>query len=737
MAPAAVSNKKRPPPASIGEEASELKKPRRSARNKNQDDEDNQTTPLKKGAWPSPLTHQDSTATEQANYNDGTVTPPSQTERIPASQYLSPRRSNGRANSQPSPQNDTQTQPFSQFLAPLSYSYEVEDEEGEGVWGYLLDNFRGGDTLVLRHRRSCPGPMTTKESKEKNTARKAVSKDRYLNEEEEYEASRSGEGNYSAGGYLIGRHPECDRILDSPTVSNRHCIIFPENKNGQKVAVLEDLSGNGTFVNDALVGRNKRRVLQDGDEVGIVDEARFSFRYPRRRDGNGFKQQFSIQEQLGKGHFASVYLCVEKSTGIRYAVKKFEKRVGPGERTKLEGLQQEIGVLMAVSHPSLLCLKATFDEDDGIYLVLELAPEGELFNWIVMKQKLTESETRKVFVQLFQAVKYLHERNIVHRDIKPENILLVDKNLTIKLADFGLAKIIGEESFTTTLCGTPSYVAPEILQSSNHRRYTRAVDVWSLGVVLYICLCGFPPFSDELFDAQNNPYTLAQQILGGRFDYPSPYWDSVGDPALDLIDRMLTVDSDKRITIEECLQHPWTTGREIPPTQVVSTSMSSVDSTDGLVGQFASTLDFSRRKPVRERTLLSSLNEIRVARVINVEQPSQDFTKKHTKAAVKIYDKNEGGKNGNGNGNGTTATAVASPETEEDEAGSGAEEVTPKKPQAKEQRPADNRKVEEFVQMGGKGDQILFQGDSDSNYVSPEKAEEVKEVKEKRKKGGK
>jgi serine/threonine-protein kinase Chk2 len=178
-----------------------------------------------------------------------------------------------------------------------------------------------------------------------------------------------------------------------------------------------------------------------------------------------------MQEQLGKGHFASVYLCIEKSTGIQYAVKKFEKRSGPGEKSKVDGLQQEIAVLMGVSHPTLLCLKDTFDEDDGVYLVLELATEGELFNWIVLKQKLTESETRKVFVQLFQAVKYLvrtasmspniadfskHERNIVHRDIKPENILLTDKDLNVKLADFGLAKIIGEESFTTTLCGTPS-----------------------------------------------------------------------------------------------------------------------------------------------------------------------------------------------------------------------------------------------------------------------------------------
>jgi serine/threonine-protein kinase Chk2 len=171
--------------------------------------------------------------------------------------------------------------------------------------------------------------------------------------------------------------------------------------------MLEDLSVNGTFVNDAIVGRNKRRELQDGDEIGILDVARFIFRYPRSRNSNRFKESYSIQEQLGKGHFASVYLCVEKSSGTRFAVKKFEKRYGPGEKSRIEGLQQEIAVLMSVSHPSLLCLKDTFEEDDGVYLVLELAPEGDLFNFVVMKQKLSEDETRKVFIQLFQAIKYL------------------------------------------------------------------------------------------------------------------------------------------------------------------------------------------------------------------------------------------------------------------------------------------------------------------------------------------
>jgi serine/threonine-protein kinase Chk2 len=182
----------------------------------------------------------------------------------------------------------------------------------------------------------------------------------------------------------------------------------------------------------------------------------------------------------------------------------------------------------------------------------------------------------------------------VHRDIKPENILLTDKDLHVKLADFGLAKIIGEESFTTTLCGTPSYVAPEILEDSRHRRYTRAVDVWSLGVVLYICLCGFPPFSDELY-TKENPYTLTQQIKTGRFDYPSPYWDSVGDV-------------EKRYTIDDCLNHPWTTQKVQNPN----------DSTEGLVGGIAG-LDFSKRKVVRERTLLSSINNVKIARVIDIQ----------------------------------------------------------------------------------------------------------------------
>ncbi|KAF2759407.1 Pkinase-domain-containing protein [Pseudovirgaria hyperparasitica] len=652
----------------VGE--SDSKKPRRSNRISSQGTAPD--TPLKKGLeavhLPSPLTHKDSTATE--DYQDGTVTPISDKSQFGFGKKTgsSPRNARNGAGLSSPPQD---TQPFSQFiLPPHAHTFEVEDEEAEGVWGYLIPvDSKNRSVLVMKARSACP--VSKDRFSSKKTGKEHVNKKTYEDEENAYEAQKAKSG-VVAGGYLVGRHPECDLRIEANTVSNRHCLLFPEKKSGVPIALVEDLSGNGTYVNDAIVGRNKRRELQDRDEISIIDEARFIFRYPHRQTSSGFRQQYMIHEQLGKGHFASVHLCVERSSGSRFAVKIFEKR-GGNDRSRTEGLQQEIAVLMSVSHPSLLCLKDTFDEEDGVYVVLELAPEGELFNWIVMKQKLSESEARKVFIQLFQAVKFLHERNIVHRDIKPENILLTDKDLSIKLADFGLAKIIGEESFTTTLCGTPSYVAPEILEPGNHRRYTRAVDVWSLGVVLYICLCGFPPFSDELW-SDENPYTLSQQIKMGRFDYPSPYWDPVGDAALDLIDKMLTVNVDERATIDECLEHPWTTLAEINPK----------DSTDGLTGAIAS-LDFSKRKPHRERTLLATMNEVRVSRVIDIAPQSQ----------VKVYEKNGSQSRKHNATKSKTGTNGAA---------------------NREGTPGADRNTEEFAKLGGKGDQALFPDDAGSIY---------------------
>ncbi|CAK7266911.1 serine/threonine protein kinase [Sporothrix epigloea] len=542
-----------------------------------------------------------------------------------------------------SPPQDTQAIP-SQYIDPNSaLSDEVEDEVKEGVWGYLfpLGVRYGNRSIVMKKRASCENNSSaTSSATPKKNGKKG--------------GKSHGSDHPSSKGYLIGRHPECDVVVDDPIISNRHCLIFAEHKGHDTVAVLEDLSSNGTFINEALVGRNQRRELQEKDEIAVLDKARFVFRYPKSRASSGFHQQYTLQNKLGKGHFAEVFLCVEKATGQQYAVKIFSMTPGIEDRSKTEGLQQEIAVLMGVNHPSVLCLKETFSDKNAVYLVLELAAEGELFNYIVMNSKLSEHDTRRLFKQLFEGVKYLHERNIVHRDIKPENILLVDRDLHVKLADFGLAKIIGEESFTTTLCGTPSYVAPEILADGRNRKYTKAVDIWSLGVVLYICLCGFPPFSDELRSPEF-PYTMSQQIRTGQFTFPSPYWDSVGDSALDLIDSMLVVDPNRRFTVDQCMAHPW----------MKETAVGFNDSTDGLVGGVAG-LAVNRRGLARERTLISDIHRVEVTKIPG--GANQD--------AIKIFSKNLTQRNGLG--------------------------------KEKEARPADNADTGAFMEHGDKGDPALY-----------------------------
>ncbi|OAA61199.1 serine/threonine-protein kinase chk2 [Niveomyces insectorum RCEF 264] len=626
-----------------------------------------QEQPLRQHQLPTPLTFlaadDISESEQQQRFKEPTATPPGGRP----SQVV-PRAGGGdEAGSYSSPPQDTQAMP-SQYLDPNSaLSDEVKDEVAEGVWGYLFPlglRYGNNRSVVMKRRAVCPDDASAS-----SVASAAAKKKGKKKPAKENGNASDATKSTSSGGYLIGRHPECDVVIDDPIVSNRHCLIFAEHKGHDTVAVLEDLSANGTFVNEALVGRNQRRELQEKDEIAILDKARFVFRYPKSRITSGFHQQYTLQERLGKGHFAEVYLCVEKATGQRFAVKIFTKTPGMEERSKTEGLQQEIAVLMGVSHPSVLCLKDTFNEKSAVYLVLELAPEGELFNYIVMHQKLSEDQTRKLFKQLFAGVQYLHERNIVHRDIKPENILLVDRNLHVKLADFGLAKIIGEESFTTTLCGTPSYVAPEILADTRHRKYTKAVDIWSLGVVLYICLCGFPPFSDEL-NSPEFPFTMSQQIRSGRFSFPSPYWDSVGDPALDLIDHMLVVDPARRYTVEQCLAHPWMT----------ASAPNVADSTDGLVGGVAGLAVHRRGAMTRERTLLSTVNRVEITKVTgggaNHDHP------------IKIFSKNPPRGGGGGSG--------------------------PQHP-GREVRPADEQDPGAFMELGDRGDPVLF-GNEGSIY---------------------
>lgn len=189
---------------------------------------------------------------------------------------------------------------------------------------------------------------------------------------------------------------------------------------------------------------------------------------------------------------------------------------------------------------------------DYFFIVLELISGGELFDRICEKAKYTEREARKVMWMLTSALAYAHGKNIVHRDLKPENILLKSKDddTSIKLADMGFAKILTRPNqLMTTPCGTPGYVAPEVI--GTNPSYGPKCDVWSLGVIFYILLCGYPPFSD---DDQN---ALFKMIRSGKYSMDPAEWGVISDSAKDLVRRILVVDPDKRLSAQEILHHPW------------------------------------------------------------------------------------------------------------------------------------------------------------------------------------
>jgi len=202
-----------------------------------------------------------------------------------------------------------------------------------------------------------------------------------------------------------------------------------------------------------------------------------------------------------------------------------------------------------VDHPHIVKLYDVIDTNHKIYMVMELVEGGELFDKIVAKECYRETDAVIVLRRLVDAVRYLHENHIAHRDLKPENLLLRKGDDThIMLSDFGLSRILGEESMASTACGTPYYVAPEVLQSKG---YNKEVDMWSVGVIAYFLLCGFPPFMG------NSLKEIIDLIVGGKYDFPSPYWDQVSLDAKEFISKLLVVDPSRRMTAEEALNHNW------------------------------------------------------------------------------------------------------------------------------------------------------------------------------------
>uniref|UniRef100_A0A671WB55 non-specific serine/threonine protein kinase n=1 Tax=Sparus aurata TaxID=8175 RepID=A0A671WB55_SPAAU len=254
--------------------------------------------------------------------------------------------------------------------------------------------------------------------------------------------------------------------------------------------------------------------------------------------------------ELPPGAFSEVVLAEEKRTQRLVAIKCIPKKALEGKENNIEN---EIAVLHRIKHPNIVTLEDIFESTSHLYLVMQLVSGGELFDRIVEKGFYTERDASQLIHQILDAVKYLHDMGIVHRDLKPENLLYysMDEDSKIMISDFGLSKIEGAGSVMSTACGTPGYVAPEVLAQ---KPYSKAVDCWSIGVISYILLCGYPPFYDE------NDAKLFEQILKAEYEFDSPYWDDISDSAKDFICHLMEKEPLKRYTCEQALQHPWICG---------------------------------------------------------------------------------------------------------------------------------------------------------------------------------
>uniref|UniRef100_A0A803TSV2 Serine/threonine-protein kinase DCLK2 n=1 Tax=Anolis carolinensis TaxID=28377 RepID=A0A803TSV2_ANOCA len=258
-------------------------------------------------------------------------------------------------------------------------------------------------------------------------------------------------------------------------------------------------------------------------------------------------EKYKVGKVIGDGNFAVVKECIERSTGKEFALKIIDKGKCCGKEHLIEN---EVSILRRVKHPNIIMLIEEMDTTTELYLVMELVKGGDLFDAITSSTKYTERDGSAMVYNLASALKYLHGLSIVHRDIKPENLLVCeypDGTKSLKLGDFGLATVV--EGPLYTVCGTPTYVAPEIIAETG---YGLKVDIWAAGVITYILLCGFPPFRGN-----NVQEDLFDQILVGKLEFPSPYWDNITDSAKELISLMLQVNVEARYTAAQILNHPW------------------------------------------------------------------------------------------------------------------------------------------------------------------------------------
>ncbi len=260
------------------------------------------------------------------------------------------------------------------------------------------------------------------------------------------------------------------------------------------------------------------------------------------------EKSYEFIKELGKGSYGQVFRCQNKINGNVYACKKMSKK----KIKNKDQFKTEINLLRATDHPNIIKLYEIYEDNKYIYLIMEECSGGEFFDSLAKRAKekkmYTEKECAKIFKQILEAVNYLHAHGVCHRDLKPENILFsnVADDSCLKLIDFGLSKVIDGDKNLKGAVGTTFYMAPEVITGN----YNEKCDIWACGVILYIMLCGKPPFYSQ------NEEELKKNICSMKYTFDYPEFKKVSQDAIDLIKKIL-VPPEKRLSAAEILQTPW------------------------------------------------------------------------------------------------------------------------------------------------------------------------------------
>lgn len=405
--------------------------------------------------------------------------------------------------------------------------------------------------------------------------------------------------------WIFGRNSNtCTYLLpvQSTRISNKHFKLWinmgnksdnnnnndddnNNTNNNNNNLMIQDLSTNGTWLNNSKLVQGRNYILTQGDEIAVgigieKDVVRFVVHLPNvilnkmlsnnlkseLPEDKGINKDFIIRDEIvGSGAFATVKKAIERSTGITYAAKIISKKKALGG---LDGVARELQILKKLNHPGIVRLKAFYEDNDNYYLVMEYISGGDLMDFVACNGAIDESASREIARQILEAILYVHSKGISHRDLKPDNIMIAqDDPVIVKITDFGLAKSQENESRMKTFCGTLAYLAPEVIsnkkkQLNNKKRYlgngritedlySNKVDMWSIGCLLFVIMTAHLPFSGSTQEM------LFKHIINGDYHEKLLKSMNISIEGCDFISRLLEVDVTLRLNATQALNHPW------------------------------------------------------------------------------------------------------------------------------------------------------------------------------------